>query len=110
MVKKCLTHIGYPLVIAIGLVVPAHAAQQSHTTETLWQRYLKPQSQWPARAQAATDDLAPLPDPKPLRDQLNRDRVALGKKLFHDTRLSATGEVSCASCHDAGRRPRRDGT
>jgi len=101
MVKKCLTDIGYPLVIAIGLVAPAHAAQQSATSEALWQRYLKPQSQWPARAQAATDDLAALPDPKPLRDQLNRDRVALGKKLFHDTRLSATGEVSCASCHDA---------
>ena len=57
MVKKCLTHIGYPLVIAISLAAPGQAAQQSATSETLWQRYLKPQSEWPARAQAATDDL-----------------------------------------------------
>jgi cytochrome c peroxidase len=28
------------------------------------------------------------------------DGVALGKLLFHDTRLSRDGTVSCASCHD----------
>lgn len=27
----------------------------------------------------------------------------LGKKLFHEPRLSRTGQVSCASCHDLGR-------
>lgn len=27
------------------------------------------------------------------------DRIALGKKLFHDKRLSADGSVSCATCH-----------
>jgi len=27
-------------------------------------------------------------------------QIALGSKLFHDTRLSANGEISCATCHD----------
>lgn len=37
----------------------------------------------------------PLPQP-PVGDIR---RVALGKRLFHDTRLSADDTVSCASCH-----------
>ena len=30
---------------------------------------------------------------------LTQDRVALGKRLFYDTRLSGDGSRSCASCH-----------
>lgn len=28
------------------------------------------------------------------------EKVALGDKLFHDTRFSSSGEVSCSTCHD----------
>jgi cytochrome c peroxidase len=28
------------------------------------------------------------------------EKVALGEKLFNETRFSSTGEVSCATCHD----------
>ncbi len=31
------------------------------------------------------------------------EKVALGDKLFHDQRFSATGDVSCATCHEAGK-------
>ncbi|MCL2345753.1 MAG: cytochrome-c peroxidase [Desulfobulbus sp.] len=31
---------------------------------------------------------------------LDPERVALGKRLFHDTRLSADTTISCASCHN----------
>ena len=31
---------------------------------------------------------------------LNADKVALGRKLYHDTRLSGDNTLSCASCHD----------
>jgi cytochrome c peroxidase len=31
------------------------------------------------------------------------ERVALGRKLFFDTRLSADGTVACATCHDVSR-------
>lgn len=58
---------------------------------------------------------APLPDPvtPPFRWQALPDhapappdnlpdaaRIALGERLFHDPRLSATGTLSCAGCHD----------
>ena len=39
---------------------------------------------------------------KPLPNSLQLDprKVELGKKLFHDKRLSANDTISCASCHD----------
>jgi cytochrome c peroxidase len=37
--------------------------------------------------------------PIPLHIDLNQDKVALGKQLFHDTRFSRDNSVSCASCH-----------
>src|SRR5258708_24942840 len=33
-------------------------------------------------------------------DTLPPGRVALGRRLFFDTRLSADGKVACATCHD----------
>lgn len=42
--------------------------------------------------------LLPIPDVPPLDPK----HVALGRSLFHDGRLSATGEFSCATCHDLG--------
>ncbi len=35
----------------------------------------------------------------PMDNPLLKGRVELGARLFSDTRLSRTGEVSCASCH-----------
>lgn len=35
--------------------------------------------------------------------ELDPRRVALGKRLFNETRLSADGKVSCATCHDLAR-------
>ena len=37
--------------------------------------------------------------PVPADNPMTPAKVALGDKLFHDTRFSATGEVSCATCH-----------
>ena len=36
----------------------------------------------------------------PASNPLTAEKVALGKRLFFDTRLSEDGWVSCASCHD----------
>ena len=41
--------------------------------------------------------------PVPEQVELNPDKVALGRDLFHDPRLSKDGSVSCASCHDLAR-------
>jgi cytochrome c peroxidase len=39
----------------------------------------------------------------PADNQLTPDRIALGRKLYFDTRLSRDGTVSCATCHDVSR-------
>ena len=39
----------------------------------------------------------------PKDNAMTAAKVALGKKLFFDQRLSADGSVSCASCHDPAR-------
>jgi len=39
----------------------------------------------------------------PKDNELTPQRVALGRKLYFDTRLSRDGTVSCATCHDVTR-------
>ena len=39
----------------------------------------------------------------PADNALTPERVALGRKLFFDPRLSADGTVACATCHDVSR-------
>jgi cytochrome c peroxidase len=36
----------------------------------------------------------------PAENPMTEEKVALGRKLFYDKRLSANGTQSCASCHD----------
>src|SRR5579872_3898478 len=38
--------------------------------------------------------------PIPRDNALTRDKVALGRKLFFDMRLSRTGTIACGYCHD----------
>jgi cytochrome c peroxidase len=53
----------------------------------------------PFSAEAAPSDpdnaLAPLPQ----RIELDQAKVALGRRLFDDPRLSGDGKVTCSSCH-----------
>ena len=47
---------------------------------------------------------APLglpPVPIPADNPQSPEKIKLGDKLFHDKRLSSTGQVNCATCHDA---------
>jgi cytochrome c peroxidase len=37
----------------------------------------------------------------PANNPQTPEKIALGEKLFNDKRFSTTGEVSCATCHDA---------
>ncbi len=45
---------------------------------------------------AQEEEIKPIPQTV----KLNAKKVALGKDLFHDTRLSKDNSISCASCHD----------
>jgi cytochrome c peroxidase len=40
--------------------------------------------------------------PVPIGDRTHAAQIELGRRLFHDARLSRDGTVSCASCHDPG--------
>ena len=42
------------------------------------------------------DAYMPVPEENPL----TREKIALGRQLFFDPRLSRDGKVSCATCHD----------
>jgi cytochrome c peroxidase len=47
---------------------------------------------------------AGFPMPKvPAENPMSAEKVALGRHLFYDKRLSLTGDFSCASCHEQGR-------
>jgi cytochrome c peroxidase len=48
----------------------------------------------------ATTPLGLPPVPIPENNPQTEAKIKLGDKLFHDTRFSTTGEVSCSTCHD----------
>jgi len=53
----------------------------------------------PLHPAPSDEPISPIPRALPL----NADKVALGRRLFHDTRLSQDNSISCASCHDLGK-------
>lgn len=59
---------------------------------------------WPARpvlAEGKPLDLSAEPiQPLQVISGLDKRKVELGRKLFHEPRLSIDGSISCASCHD----------
>lgn len=66
--------------------------------------YAKPSAQWPA-AHVDPDvkfvELGLVPAPVfPTTNPYSKDKAELGKLLFFDPRLSGSGQIACASCHD----------
>ncbi|MBD1922201.1 hypothetical protein H6F77_14030 [Microcoleus sp. FACHB-831] len=49
----------------------------------------------PVEIRASTEPIQPIP----LHIELNENKVALGEKLFNDTRLSRNNSLACVSCH-----------
>jgi cytochrome c peroxidase len=66
--------------------------------------YSGPRAGWPAPEVApgvAWQELAPLgPPPQPRDNPSTPAKVALGQRLFNDPRLSRSGQIACASCHE----------
>jgi cytochrome c peroxidase len=46
--------------------------------------------------------LRPTTVPQPKNNPITADKVTLGKMLFFDPRLSGSGAISCATCHNPG--------
>lgn len=49
---------------------------------------------------ASAWDALPTTAPAPADNPTTAEKVELGKMLYHDPRLSSTGTVACASCHN----------
>lgn len=68
--------------------------------------YNKPPREWPAAeldepVKGHFVELGLLPPiPYPTNNPYSFAKAELGKKLFFDPRLSGSGQISCASCHD----------
>jgi cytochrome c peroxidase len=65
----------------------------------------EPEPEPAAKPEAAAAELPKVPlglPPVPVPDDnpMTPEKVALGKKLYFDTRLSKDGTISCATCHD----------
>ena len=76
--------------------------------------YRQPPTQWPAAhwsTGVVQRELGPLlPPTAPADNPGTPEKVALGRRLFEDPKLSASGQIACANCHDRqpGRRNAMD--
>ena len=66
--------------------------------------YLKPSAEWPKPTLdegVEHRELGPLPKPEfPESNPFTKGKAELGQHLFFDPRLSGSGQIACASCHD----------
>lgn len=73
-------------------------------TDELRQQYERPVDQWPpAKVDAGVQfvEFGPMPEPVyPDTNPYTKEKEELGKLLFFDPRLSGSGQMACASCHD----------
>lgn len=81
--------------------------QKGYTNEELRELYGSgDQSKWPKpalfkEAEEGFVDIGPLGDPSfPKDNPYSHEKELLGKTLFFDPRLSSSGQISCANCHD----------
>ena len=97
--------------IALMLASPALWAQHhaplcaSADAACLREAYSRPPAHWPAPqvdAGVAWQELGPLPEraPSPAHNPYTEQKAALGRTLFFDPRLSRSGQIACASCHE----------
>ena len=96
--------------LKIGLIVAFSASpspfldifpKPNYKHEQVNQTY---QPSYPAQSHslngAYTWQALPNSAPVPANNPMSPDKIALGKKLFFDPRLSADNSLSCASCHE----------
>ena len=91
---------------SLALNASACDEQAANYKTCIAQQYRQPVAQWPA-PQVDTDvdwqEMAALPAhaPAPPENPFSEPKAALGKKLFNDPTLSRSGQIACASCHEA---------
>lgn len=90
--------------ILLLTIVPAFAYNTPPDFDTLRQQYILPPAQWPAphlTEGVEHRELGLLPVPLfPADNPFSDEKLRLGEKLFQDPRLSRSGQIACAHCHD----------
>ncbi|MFA6204282.1 MAG: cytochrome-c peroxidase [Gallionella sp.] len=77
-----------PIILTVGFAYWYFSPATHVTVQDSWRM--------PVASSEVDEPITPLP----LTLNLDPNKVALGKRLFNDTRLSADNTISCASCHD----------
>lgn len=85
-----------------AIVLIAGCVAITRSADSLSQLYKRPNSEWPPATideGVFAEEIDALP---PLVDVTwySKEREDLGKALFFDPRLSGSGQIACASCHD----------
>lgn len=92
--------LGTPLIALLVLACAGDGAPPAApAADALRAQYARPPAEWPAPELdpgVPHHELAPLP----AAPALDEARVELGRLLFFDPRLSSSGQIACASCHD----------
>jgi cytochrome c peroxidase len=103
VVGGCATQAGSPSSVPVE-AGPAASAAASPSIGDLRRLYARPPAEWPAPvldAGVEHRELGLVVRPPAEEDPRLAARVELGELLYFDGRLSGTGQMSCASCHDA---------
>ncbi|MBC8108844.1 MAG: cytochrome-c peroxidase [Anaerolineae bacterium] len=80
--------------------------QYKTLADDLRKTYSKPVEHWPKPLLDPGEldhftDIGPLPPPPfPDNNPFTKEKETLGRQLFFDPRLSGSGQIACASCHD----------
>lgn len=96
-----------PAVSTAALAPCQRLAEQDRAWDAncLRQLYARPASEWPAPhvdPGVRWEELGVLPPaPHPPHNPTTPAKVALGKRLFNEPALSRSGQIACASCHEA---------
>jgi cytochrome c peroxidase len=102
---KALLIVGlFSILVAVFVYETQEHRARATGMESIVSLYQGPQQAWPEPHLSdgiPHRPLAPLPDPSyPEDNPYTEAKERLGKRLFFDPRLSASGTIACASCHD----------
>ncbi len=94
---------GLLLLVSVFLITAGSFTRWQGNDGDLRKKYRQSPSQWPqplVEKGVAWAELGPLPVSPVLKHKDSLETmIELGKTLFFDTRLSGSGKISCATCH-----------
>ena len=92
------------VITLVFIFLPMLSLANDINIDNLREQYSQPAHLWPKPTldegvEHVEIGLIPIPT-FPQANPFSKEKVLLGEKLFHDPRLSRSGQIACASCHD----------